>query len=153
LKKFEAGYKAGVLTTNPDAEVLVSYTGTFADPALGKEMANAQYDQGADVIYEVAGLSGTGVIAAAKDRDQMAIGVDRDKNYLAPDNVITSMIKRVDQAVYEAAAMVAEGRFKGGIYRYGVVEGGIDIAPSTEKMVPPEVLQTARRHFGAAADA
>lgn len=143
LKKFEAGYKAGVMTTNPDAQVLVSYTGTFADPAKGNEMANSQYDQGADVIYEVAGLTGTGVINAAKDRNEMVIGVDRDKNYLAPDNVITSMIKRVDEGVYQVAKMVSEGNFKGGTYTYGVAEGGIDIAPTTKKMVPPEVLDTA----------
>jgi basic membrane protein A len=143
LKKFESGYKAGVMTTNPSAKVLVSYTGTFADPAKGKEMANAQYDQNADIVYEVAGLTGTGVIAAAKDRGLYAIGVDRDKNYLAPENVITSMIKRVDQAVYEAGKMVAEGKFKGGVYEYGVKEGGIDIAPTTAKMVPPEVLDVA----------
>ncbi len=143
LKKFESGYKAGVMTTNPNAKVLVSYTGTFADPAKGKEMANAQYDQKADIIYEVAGLSGTGVIAAAKDRGLYAISVDRDKNYLAPENVISGMIKRVDQAVYDAAKMVAEGNFKGGIYEYGVKEGGIDIAPTTAKMVPPEVLDVA----------
>ncbi|MBI4788980.1 MAG: BMP family ABC transporter substrate-binding protein, partial [Chloroflexi bacterium] len=145
LKKFESGYKAGVMTTNPKAQVLVSYTGTFADPAKGKEMANAQYDQGADVVYEVAGLTGTGVIAAAKDRNKMAIGVDRDKNYLAPQNVITSMIKRVDEAVYLAAKMVAEGKFKGGAYEYGVKEGGIDFAPSTAKMVPESVLKTAQK--------
>ncbi len=106
-------------------------------------MANSQYDQGADVIYEVAGLSGTGVINAAKERELMAIGVDRDKNYLAPCCVITSMIKRVDEGVYQAAKLVAEGNFEGGIYEYGVVDGGIDIAPTTEQMVPAEVLETA----------
>ncbi len=143
LKKFESGYKAGVMTANPKAQVLVSYTGTFADPAKGKTMANAQYDQGADVVYEVAGLSGTGVIAAAKDRNLMAISVDRDKNYLAPANVISGMIKRVDTAVYNAAKLVVDGNFKGGTFAYGVKEGGIDIAPSTQKMVPPNVYSTA----------
>lgn len=143
LKKFESGYRAGVKTTNPNAEVLVSYTGTFADPAKGKEMANAQYDQKADVIYEVAGLSGTGVIAAAKDRNLYAISVDRDKNYLAPENVISGMIKRVDTAVFEAGKMVADGNFKGGVYEYGVKEGGIDIAPSTAKMIPADMLKVA----------
>jgi basic membrane protein A len=143
LKKFEAGYKAGVMTTNPDAQVLVSYTGTFADPAKGNEMANSQYDQGADIVYEVAGLTGTGVINAAKDRNMMAIGVDRDLNYLAPKNVITSMVKRVDEGVYQAAKLVYEGNFKGGHYVYGVAEGGIDIAPTTKDMVPQNVLDTA----------
>lgn len=142
LKKFESGYKAGVMTTNPDAEVLVSYTGTFADPALGKEMANAQYDQGADVVYEVAGLTGTGVIEAAKERDLMVIAVDRDKNYLAPDNVITSMLKDVGRGVYEVGKMVATDTFKGGEYRYGVKEGGIGFS-TTGNLCPDEVFQLA----------
>jgi basic membrane protein A len=142
LKKFEAGYKAGVMTTNPDAEVLVSYTGTFADPAKGKEMANAHYDQGADVVYEVAGLTGTGVIAAAKDRGAYVIAVDRDKNYLAPESVITSMLKDVGEGVYQTAKMVAEGQFEGGEYRYGVAEGGIGFA-TTGGLMPPEVVALA----------
>jgi basic membrane protein A len=138
LKKFESGYKAGVMTTNPDAEVLVSY----ADPAKGKEMANAQYDQDADIVYEVAGLTGTGVIAAAKDRGLYAIGVDRDKNYLAPENVITSMLKDVGEGVYQTAKMVAEGQFKGGEYRYGIKEGGIGYA-TTGGLLPQEVVDVA----------
>jgi basic membrane protein A and related proteins len=142
LKKFESGYKAGVMTTNPSAEVLVSYTGTFGDPAMGVEMANAQYDQGADVIYEVAGFTGTGVISAAKDRDQMVIAVDRDKNYLAPDNVITSMLKDVGKGVYLVGKMVAEGNFKGGPYRYGVAEGGIGFS-KTGGLCPDEVFAVA----------
>jgi basic membrane protein A len=144
LKKFESGYKAGVETTNPNAEVLVSYTGTFADPAKGKEMANAQYDQGADIVYEVAGLTGTGVIAAAKDRGKFAIGVDRDKNYLAPQNVITSMLKDVGEGVYQVAKMVADGNFKGGEYRYGIKEGGIGFA-TTGGLMPQSVIDTANK--------
>jgi basic membrane protein A len=142
LKKFESGYRAGVMTTNPDAKVLVSYTGTFADPAKGNEMANAQYDQKADIVYEVAGLSGTGVIAAAKDRGLYAIGVDRDKNYLAPQNVITSMLKDVGYGVYSVAKMVAEDNFKGGEYRYGIKEGGIGYA-TTGGLLPDDVIKTA----------
>ena len=139
-KKFESGYRAGVMTANPDVKVLVSYTGSFADPAKGEEMATAQYNQGADVVFQVAGQTGLGVINAAKKMNKYVIGVDRDQNYLAPDNVITSMIKRVDIAVFNAAKMVKEGDFKGGVYRYGVAEGGIDIAPTTGKLVPTEIL-------------
>ena len=130
------------MTTNPDAEVLVSYTGTFADPAKGKEMANAQYDQGADIVYEVAGLTGTGVIEAAKDRGLYAIGVDRDKNYLAPENVITSMLKDVGEGVYLTGKMVAEGNFKGGAYEYGIKEGGIGYA-TTGGLLSQEVIDVA----------
>jgi basic membrane protein A len=138
--RFEAGYRAGVKTVNPDMEVLVSYAGIFSDPAKGEEMAIPQYDQGADVIFQVAGGTGMGVINAAKKKDKWVIGVDRDQNYLAPDNVISSMIKRLDIAVFNAIQMVQDGAFKGGQYKYGIAEGGIDYAPTTSKNVPQEII-------------
>jgi basic membrane protein A len=140
VKKFEAGYRAGVLTIDPDVEVLVSYAGAFNDPAKGKELALAQYNQGADVVFQVAGFTGTGVIDAAVEVDKMVIGVDRDQNYLAPDNVISSMMKGLGAGVYDVGQLVINGTFKGGSYRYGVAEGGIDIAPSTSKNVPADIL-------------
>jgi len=140
VKKFEAGYRAGVMTVNPDVEVLVSYAGAFNDPAKGKELALAEYNQGADVVFQVAGFTGTGVIDAAKETNKMVIGVDRDQNYLAPDNVISSMMKGLGTGVYDVGKMVIDGTFKGGSYRYGVAEGGIDIAPTTDKNVPPDIL-------------
>jgi basic membrane protein A len=93
-------------------------------------------------VYEVAGLTGTGVIAAAKDRGMYAIAADRDKNYLAPENVITSMLKDVGEGVYQTAKMVAEGTFMGGAYRYGVKEGGIGFA-TTGDLMPAEVVEVA----------
>jgi basic membrane protein A len=143
IKKFEVGYRAGVKTTNPDCEVLVTYVGSFADPVKGEDYANAQYDQGADIVFQAAGQSGLGVINAAKKRNLYAIGADMDQNHLAPDNVINSMIKRVDTAVFETCKMVEEGTFKGGIHVYGIAEGGIDIAPTSEKTLPKDVLDTA----------
>jgi len=140
IKKFEVGYRAGVKTTNPNCQVLVAYVGSFGDPAKGEDFANAQYDQKADIIYQAAGQTGLGVINAAKKRNLYAIGVDMDQNFLAPNNVITSMIKRVDMAVFDASKMVASGKFKGGIYTYGIAEGGIDIAPTSEKTLPKDVL-------------
>lgn len=138
--KFEAGYRAGVKTVNPNMEVLVSYAGTFADPAKGEEMANPQYDQGADVIFQVAGGTGMGVINAAKKKNKFVIGVDRDQNDLAPDNVISSMVKRLDNAVFNAIKMTMDGKFKGGNYEYGIAEGGVDYAPTTSKNVPKDIL-------------
>lgn len=140
VKKFEAGYRAGVMTIDPEMEVLVSYAGAFNDPAKGKELALAQYDQGADVVFQVAGFTGTGVIDAAVERDQMVIGVDRDQNYLAPDNVISSMMKGLGAGVYDVGQMVVNGEFVGGSYRYGIKEGGIDYAPSTSDNVPADIL-------------
>lgn len=140
IKKFEVGYRAGVKTTNPDCKVLVTYVGSFGDPAKGEDFANAQYDQQADIIYQAAGQTGLGVINAAKKRNLYVIGVDMDQNHLAPENVITSMIKRVDMAVFDASKMVSEGKFTGGIHVYGIAEGGIDIAPTSEKTLPKDVL-------------
>ena len=141
VKKFEAGYRAGAETVAPGMEVLVSYAGAFNDPAKGKELALAQYDQGADVVFQVAGFTGTGVIDAAVERDQMVIGVDRDQNYLAPDNVISSMMKGLGAGVYAVGTKVINGEYEGGSYRYGIAEGGIGIAPSTDKNVPAEILE------------
>ncbi len=143
MNKFEYGYKAGVKTTNPTATVLVSYVGSFSDPAKAKELANAQYDQGADVIYSTAGLGDTGTIAAAKERNQMIISTDLDKNYLAPNNVIAGVIKRVDTEVYNEAKDVADGTFKGGEVSVGLKEGTDTLSPSTQKMVPAAVYTVA----------
>jgi basic membrane protein A len=140
--RMEAGYKAGAMSVNPNIQVLTSYAGSFADPAKGEEMAIPQYDQGADVIFQVAGQTGLGVINAAKKKNKFVIGIDRDQNYLAPANVLTSMIKRVDQAVLNACEMVVKGTFKGGAYFYGLKEGAVDFA-TTGNLIPADVIALA----------
>jgi basic membrane protein A len=140
--RMEAGYKAGAMSVNPNIQVLTSYAGSFADPAKGEEMAIPQYDQGADVIFQVAGQTGLGVINAAKKKNKFVIGIDRDQNYLAPANVITSMIKRVDQAVLNACEMVVKGTFKGGAYSYGLKEGAVDFA-TTGNLLPADAIALA----------
>ncbi|MBI9105174.1 MAG: BMP family ABC transporter substrate-binding protein [Spirochaetales bacterium] len=140
--RMEAGYRAGAITVNPDIEIFISYAGTFADPAKGEEMAVPQYDQGADVIFQVAGQTGLGVINAAKKKGKYAIGIDRDQNYLAPKNVLSSMIKRVDIAVSNACGMVVNGTFEGKHYYYGIKEGAIDFA-TTGNLIPPDVVNYA----------
>jgi basic membrane protein A and related proteins len=137
--RMESGYRAGAMTVNPSIEVLVSYAGSFADPAKGEEMATPQYNQGADVIFQVAGQTGLGVINAAKKLGKFVIGVDRDQNYLAPANVLTSMIKRVDIAVLNACAMVVKNEFKGGQYYYGLKEKAVDFA-TTGNLIPADVV-------------
>ncbi|MDX9915935.1 MAG: BMP family ABC transporter substrate-binding protein, partial [Sphaerochaeta sp.] len=138
--KFEVGYRAGVRAVDPDIKVLISYTGTFADPAKGQEQAIPQYAQGADIIFHAAGMTGLGVINAAKSLDKYVIGIDIDQNYLAPDHVITSAIKRVDAAVYSEVKKLVDGTFTGGFQVYGIKEGGMDYADSTSKHCPPEVI-------------
>ena len=105
IQKFACGYAQGVKAANPDAEVIVNMTGTtpaaWNDPVKGAELARAQFSQGADVVYAAAGGTGVGVLQAAADEDKYSIGVDSNQNYMHPGSVLTSMLKRVDNAVYD----------------------------------------------------
>ncbi|MDM8528713.1 BMP family ABC transporter substrate-binding protein, partial [Anaerolineales bacterium HSG24] len=145
IKKFEAGFQAGVMTVNPDAEVLVTYAGSFNDPGKGKEIALSQYADGADVIYHASGGTGIGMFQAAQEKGEgfWAVGVDSDQYELAPDNVLTSMMKRVDTAVYETIKNVKEGNFKSGITVFGLKEDGVGLSPTTDKNTPQDVIDKA----------
>jgi basic membrane protein A len=142
IKKFEAGYRAGVQTVNPDAEVLVTYAGDFNDPGKGKEIALSQYSNGADVIYHASGGTGLGLFQAAEERGEghWAIGVDSDQYDLAPDNTLTSMMKRVDVAVFETIKATQEGNFQSGTVVFGLQEDGVGLAPTTSNNTPQEVV-------------
>ena len=106
IHKFECGYRQGFASVRPEGKVLINYTGTtpaaWNDPVKGGELARAQKAQGADVIYAAAGATGIGVLQAAADEGILSVGVDSNQNHLHPGKVLTSMIKRVDNAVYEA---------------------------------------------------
>ncbi len=142
IGRFEAGYRAGVKAANPDVQVDVVYAAAFDDPEKGKNIALTMFDTGSDIIFHAAGGTGQGVIEAAKDRNLYAIGVDSDQNYLAPENVITSMIKRVDVAVFEVIKQTVEGNFPGGeTLRLGLAEDGVGYADSTLWDKLPEGLQ------------
>ena len=114
IRKFACGYVQGVKDTNPDAEVFQNMTGTtgaaWNDPVKGGELAKSQIDRGADVLYHAAGGTGVGVLQAAADAGKLGIGVDSNQNYMHPGHVLTSMLKRVDNAVYDAMADVQQGR-------------------------------------------
>jgi len=115
LNQFYDGYKQGVLAVCPDCKVLVSYLGfDFSNPTLGLETALGQYDKGADIIYQVAGRSGEGVIQAAAQRKLFAIGVDSNQDDLQPGYVIVSSLKKTDATTYDAIKLVTEGKFVGG---------------------------------------
>lgn len=129
---FLYGYLQGACAVNPDAEVLMAYSNDFGDPAKGREMALAMYEQGADVVFQVAGGTGAGVIEAAKDENFFAIGVDSDQDYLAPGNVLTSMLKRVDVAVFNTIELAVNGELQGGtVLQYGLEEGGVGLSEMT----------------------
>ncbi|MFC5737939.1 BMP family lipoprotein [Sinirhodobacter huangdaonensis] len=106
IRKFACGYAQGVKAVNADAKVLENMTGTtpaaWNDPVKGAELTKAQVAQGADVIYAAAGSTGIGILQAAADAGILSIGVDSNQNYLHPGQVLTSMVKRVDNSVYEA---------------------------------------------------
>ncbi|QXM05684.1 BMP family lipoprotein [Crassaminicella indica] len=139
---FEYGYRAGVKKANKDVKVLVQYADSFTDAAKGKAIANQMYKDGADIVFHAAGGVGDGIIEAAKEQNKFAIGVDRDQSNLAPENVLTSAMKHVDTAVFDIAKSLKEGKFPGGTtVVYGLKEGGVDIAPTSNKHVPADILK------------
>jgi len=142
IEKFEYGYMAGVKLANPDAEVLRQYAESFTDAAKGKAITNNMYQQGADIVFHAAGGVGDGVIEAAKEKGKWAIGVDKDQNFLAPDNVLTSAMKRVDNAIYDIGKKLIEGQFAGGeTVVYNLKNDGVGIAPTSDKHVPAGILE------------
>ena len=129
IRKFECGYAQGVKYAKPDAQVFENMTGTtpaaWNDPTKGGELAKSQFDRGADVVYAAAGGTGVGVYQAAKDNGKLAIGVDSNQNYLQPGTMLTSMMKRVDLAVYNAFTSSKNGTWKAGVTSLGLAEDGV----------------------------
>lgn len=129
IHKFEVGYAAGVKAVCPDCQVVAQYAGVtpeaFRNPGRGKELALSQYQQGVNVIYHASGSTGLGVFEAARTMKKLGIGVDADQYNEAPGYVLSSMVKRVDNAVYDAIKRVKEKRFSGGIYQFGLAEDGV----------------------------
>ena len=146
IKKFEAGYTAGVKKANPSASVDVKYAGVdggaFKNPTKGKELALAIYNGGADIIYHASGSTGLGVFQAAKEKGKLAIGVDSDQQHLAPGVILTSMVKDVDVAVFNTIKDVGEGKFQGGRAQVlGLAEGGVHYVydDANKALIPDDV--------------
>jgi basic membrane protein A len=146
IKRFELGYEAGVKKINPKARVLVNYIGitgeAWNNPAKGKELAVTQYGQGADVIFGVAGASNSGLFDACEEKGKLAIGVDSNQNGIKPGHVLTSMLKRVDVAVYSTIQELAgQGKFVAGTQSFGLANKGVDYAVDSdnEKLLTPEM--------------
>ncbi len=129
IHKFEAGYRAGVKKVCPDCQVIAQYAGVtpdaFKNPGKGKELALSQYQQGVEVIFHASGSTGQGVFEAARATRKFAIGVDSDQNDEAPGHVLTSMVKGVNAVTFDAIQRVQSNTFKGGIYSFGLKEGGV----------------------------
>lgn len=141
IEAFQYGYMAGAKAVNPKMQIQVQYANSFTDQAKGKAIANQMYSKGADVIFTAGGDVGTGAIEAAKENGKFAIGVDRDQSDLAPENVLTSAIKRVDVGVFDTVKELVDGKLElGTTVVYGLQEGAVGIPDSTKNLVPQDVI-------------
>ncbi|PWU19491.1 MAG: BMP family ABC transporter substrate-binding protein [Verrucomicrobia bacterium] len=129
IRRFEMGYTAGAKRINPQVEVLANFVGVTSEawnnPPKGKELALSQYDRGADVIFAAAGASGLGVFDAAEQKQKFAIGVDANQDWTKPGLILTSMLKRVDEAVFSTIEEAKAGKFSGGVKRFGLANNGV----------------------------
>jgi basic membrane protein A len=145
IRAFACGYGQGAKSVDPKVEVIQNMVGTTAaawnDPAKGGALARAQFDRGVDVVFAVAGGSGLGTLQTAKEKGKLGIGVDSNQNYLHPGNMLTSMVKRVDLAIYDSFTQVKNGTWKAGVTHRGLKEGGVDwvLDKDNRKVVTPAI--------------
>ncbi|WP_215142516.1 BMP family lipoprotein [Exiguobacterium qingdaonense] len=128
IQKFEAGFEQGAKAVNEDVEMLVDFSDDFASPEIGRKLAEKQIEEGADILYAAAGLTGVGVLETAEKYGIKAIGVDSDQSMIAPDAVVTSMLKQVDLAIVEIAGRITDKPFNDHVI-LGIEEGGVGLAP------------------------
>jgi basic membrane protein A len=146
IHRFAVGYAEGARAVNPKIQVIDNYVGVtdsaWNNPGKGKELALAQIGKGADVLFAAAGNSGLGAFDAVEQAGKLVIGVDSNQNWVKPGYVLTSMVKRVDNAVYQIVRDRVAGRFQGGIHVFGLKNGGIGYAMDryNEKLVPKSVI-------------
>ena len=162
IHRFETGYEEGARSVNPDIRVIDNYVGVtdtaWNNPGKGKELALSQIEKGADVIFTAAGNSGLGAFDAVErygrnesgEANKFVIGVDSNQNGVKPGFVLTSMVKRVDNAVYDAVKAVKEGNFKGGFNTFGLDKDGVAYAMDDHNagLIPPEILQRVEQAKG-----
>jgi basic membrane protein A len=147
IHKFATGYAEGARSVNPKVNVIENYVGVtpaaWNNPGQGKELAIAQISKGADVIFTAAGNSGLGAFDAAEQNKKFVIGVDSNQNWVKPGYVLTSMVKRIDNAVYQIVKDRVENNFKNGVHVYGLENEGVGYALDqyNEKLIPPEAIQ------------
>ncbi len=146
IRRFQMGYVAGVHKFSPQTKVLSEYIGITAEawnnPSKAKEIALTLYNEGADIIFVAAGASGTGVFDAAEETHHFAIGVDSDQNWMKPGFILTSLVKRVDKAVFSSIQEEEQNTFKGGVQWWGLKDGGIDYAVDqyNKSLIDPATL-------------
>ena len=149
IRRFEMGYEAGAKKANPQIGITANFVGVTSEawnnPPKGKELAVSQYDAGVDVIFAAAGASGLGVFDAAEEKKKFAIGVDANQDWVKPGLILTSMLKRVDRAVYSTIQESNAGKFSGGVKRFGLADKGIDYSVDqyNEKILSESVRRRA----------
>jgi basic membrane protein A and related proteins len=149
IRKFACGYVQGAKSVNPDIEIFQNMTGTtgaaWNDPVRGGELAKSQFDQGADVVYHAAGGTGLGVLQAAADAGKLGIGVDSNQDFLHPGSVLTSMLKRVDNAVYAAFDDARNDKWTSGVQVLGLAENGVgwSLDEFNESLITPDMKSAA----------
>jgi len=151
IRKFALGYKAGAEYVNPNIEVFENMTGStpaaWNDPTRGAELAKSQFGRGADVVFHAAGGTGLGVMQAAKDAGLLSIGCDSNQDYIHPGSVLTSAVKRVDVAVYQAAMAAYNGTWKPGPVDLGLAEDGVgySLDENNRAILTPAIEQRLER--------
>lgn len=149
IRRFEMGYKAGIEKVDPKMTLTANYIGVTGEawnnPAKAKELALSQYNSGVDVIFVAAGASGSGVFDAAEEKKKLAIGVDSNQNWMKPGFILTSMLKRVDVAVFEAIKEAQAGKFQGGVTRFGLKNDGVgySLDSHNEKLLSADLRKKA----------
>jgi basic membrane protein A len=149
IRRFAMGYEAGAKKINAGISVTENYVGVTSEawnnPPKGKELAVSQYDSGVDVIFAAAGASGLGVFDAAEDKKKFAVGVDANQDWTKPGLILTSMLKRVDEAVAVTIAEAKDGKFAGGMKKFGLANKGVDYSVDqyNDKILPPEIRKRA----------
>ncbi len=144
IRNFVAGYEAGAQYIDPEVKVEVGFVGSFEDPAKGKEMALTISNKGADIIFQIAGNTGNGVIEAAKESGFYAIGVDSDQGYIAPEFIMGSMMKRVGLSIFETIQKIIDGSYENGaVMTYGIAQNGVGMSKDDDmkKIVGDDVMQ------------
>jgi basic membrane protein A len=145
IRSFACGYAQGAKATNPKIETMQNMVGTTSaawnDPAKGGELARAQFDRGVDVVFAVAGGSGMGTLQTAKEKGKLGIGVDSNQNYLHPGTMLTSMVKHVDNAIYDSFMEMKNGTWKAGVTYKGLKENGVDwvVDKDNRALVTPDM--------------
>ncbi len=146
IRRFSLGYEAGAKFANPKATVVNNFIGVTGEawnnPAKAKELALAQITSGVDVIFVAAGASGSGAFDAIEEKGKLAIGVDSNQNWMKPGAILTSMMKRVDVAVYNTIQDTQNNKFTSGVVRYGFKDKGVDYAldKNNEKLLTPDLI-------------